>query len=153
VQERAAAAAREDDDAYLGAVVREVLRLRSPIPVGAGRVLAEPLAVDGGEIPPGTMVLIDAWALHHDPELYPDPEAFRPERFVDGQPESYAFLPFGGGAHRCLGSALAELEIKVALRTMLRSVVLRPAERVLAPIARRGITMVPHGGGRVTVSR
>jgi cytochrome P450 len=153
VQERTAAAAREDDDAYLGAVVKEVLRLRSPIPVGAGRVLEEPIAAGAGDIPAGTVVLIDAWALHHDPELYPDPEAFRPERFVDGQPESYAFLPFGGGAHRCLGSALAELEIKVALRTMLRSVVLRPAERVLAPIARRGITMVPHGGGRVTVSR
>jgi cytochrome P450 len=147
-----AAAARGDDDAYLGATVKEVLRLRSPIPVGAGRVLEEPLEIGDAVVPAGTVILIDAWAIHHDPAIYPDPEAFRPDRFLDGTPESYAFLPFGGGAHRCLGAALAELEIKTALRTMLRSVALRPAERELAPIARRGITMVPHGGGRVTVA-
>jgi cytochrome P450 len=151
VQARVAAAARDDDDAYLSATVKEVLRLRTPIPVGSVRVLDEPLTIDGHALPAGTTILVDAWGLHHDPALYPDPERFSPERFLDGQPEPYAFLPFGGGAHRCLGSALAELEINVALTTMLRSVRLLPAERALAPIARRGITMVPQGGGRVTI--
>ena len=151
VRGRVAQAARDGDDSYLVATVKEILRLRSPIPVGAVRVLNEPLTIAGHDLPAGTTILVDAWGLHHDPELYPDPERFAPERFLDRNPEPYTWLPFGGGAHRCLGSALAELEIKTALSTILRTVDLRPAERELAPIARRGITMVPQGGGRVTI--
>jgi cytochrome P450 len=152
VRERAAVAAREDDEEYLGALVKEVLRIRPPIPVAAGRVLTEPFAIGPHTIPAGTLVLIDAWGVHHDPELYPDPERFRPERFLAGAPEPYTWLPFGGGAHRCIGAALAELEIKVALATILRRVAIAPADRELAPPARRAVTMVPHGGGRIRVA-
>ena len=71
--------------------------------------------------------------------------------FLDGAPERYTWLPFGGGAHRCIGAALAELEIKVALSTMLGRLDLGPATREPAPAVRRGLTMVPLGGGRVRV--
>jgi cytochrome P450 len=151
VRERAVAAAHEGDDRYLGALVKEVLRLRSPLPVAAGRVLDEPFAIGSHTVPAGTLVLIDAWGLHHDPDLYPDPERLAPERFLDQGPEPYTWLPFGGGAHRCIGSALAELEIKIALATILRRVAIAPADSQIAPPARRAVTIVPHGGGRIRV--
>jgi cytochrome P450 len=131
----------------------EVLRIRPPIPVAAGRVLNEPFAIGAHTIPAGTLILIDAWGVHHDPELYPDPERFEPERFLVEAPEPYTWLPFGGGAHRCIGAALAELEIKVALATILRRVAIAPADGHLAPPARRGITVVPHAGGRIRLVR
>ena len=128
-----------------------MLRIRPPVPVAAGRVLDEPFAVGSHLIPAGTLILIDAWGVHHDPERHPDPERFRPERFLSGSPEPYGWLPFGGGAHRCVGAALAELEIKVALATMLTKVVISPADHELAPPGRRGITIVPYGGGRIKI--
>ncbi|HVE66993.1 MAG TPA: cytochrome P450 [Solirubrobacteraceae bacterium] len=149
---RAAAAAREGDEARLGALVKEVLRIRPPLPVAAGRVLDEPFAIGPHTVPAGTLILIDAWGLHHDPDRHPDPERFWPERFLDDPPEPYSWLPFGGGAHRCIGSALAELEIGIALSTILRRVDLAPADAELAPPARRGVTVVPHAGGRVAVA-
>jgi cytochrome P450 family 135 len=151
VREHATVAARENDEQYLGALVKEVLRIRPPIPVGAGRVLDEPFAIGPHIIPAGTLILIDAWGVHHDPEIYPDPESFQPQRFLDQPPVSYAWLPFGGGARRCLGAALAELEIKVALRTILHRVAIAPADAELAPPARRAVVIVPHGGGRIRI--
>ena len=153
VRQRATVAAQEGDDQYLGALVKEVLRLRSPIPVAAGRVLDEPFPIGSHTVPPGTLILIDAWGVHHDPDVYPDPERFQPERFLSQPPEPYTWLPFGGGAHRCIGAALAELEIKVAVSTVLRRVAIGPVDAEPAPPARRGITIVPHAGGRVRVQR
>ena len=153
VRERATAAVDDEDDAYLGALVKEVLRHRPPLPVGAVRRLDEPFPIGDQVVPPDTMVIVDAWGVHHDPARHPEPEAFRPERFLGDAPEAYTLVPFGGGAHRCAGAALAELEIRVALSTMLRDAELTPADRELPPPARRGIVVVPHGGGRVRVSR
>ena len=151
VRERATVAARDGDDAYLGAMAKEVLRIRSPFPVAAGRVISEPLVSGAHTIPPGSLVLIDSWGVHHDPERYPEPESFRPERFLDGAPQQYTYLPFGGGAHRCIGAGMAELEIKVALSTILKRVEIGPADAALAPPARRGLTIVPHGGARIRI--
>lgn len=148
VQARAA----EGDDPYLGALAKEILRFRSPLPVAAVRILDEPLEADGHTIPAGTSIAIDAWGLHHDPARHADPARFDPERFLGEPAESYSLLPFGGGHRRCIGAALAELEIKVALRTILSAVRLEPVERSLPPTARRGVVMVPHGGGRVRVA-
>jgi cytochrome P450 len=152
VRERATTAARDDDERYLSALVKEVLRIRPPIPVGAGRVLDAPFVIGSHTIPAGTLIMIDAWGVHHDRQLYPDPERFQPERFLTEAPAPYTWLPFGGGAHRCLGAALAELEINVALATILRSVAIAPADADLAPPARRGLTVVPHGGGRIQIA-
>ena len=115
-----------------------MLRIRTPVPVAAVRVLSEPFAIGAHTIPPGTPILVDGWGVHHDPELYPEPERFRPERFLDAAPEPYTWLPFGGGAHRCLGAALAELEIRVALGALLRRVTPLPAEAKVEPPGRRG---------------
>lgn len=153
VQDHATLAARDNDEQYLGALVKEVLRIRPPLPVAAVRVLDEPFAIGPHTIPAGTPIIVDAWGVHHDPEVYPEPESFQPERFLSEAPPPYTWLPFGGGAHRCLGAALAELEIKVALATMLSGVTIAPADADLAPPARRGLTLVPHAGGRIRVLR
>lgn len=143
--------ARDGDDAYLEALVKEVLRIRSPVPIGGGRYVLEAFPIGEWTIPPGTSVLVDAYGVHHDRAVYPQPEIFRPERFVDEPPDGYAFLPFGGGAHRCLGAALALLEIKVFLREILARLELAPAsERPAGPIP-RGVTLAPRGGARVRV--
>lgn len=152
VRDRATEAAHAGDDRYLGALVKEVLRIRPPIPVAAGRTLDEPFTIGAHTVPAGTPMLIDSWGVHHDPARHPDPERFRPERFLGDAPESYAWLPFGGGAHRCVGAALAELEIKVALGTILRTHAIAPAESELPPPARRGVVVVPHGGGRIRIA-
>jgi cytochrome P450 len=151
VQERATLAARDHDEQYLAALVKEVLRIRPPLPVAAVRVLDDPFVIGRHTIPAGTPIIVDAWGVHHDPEVYPQPERFAPERFLAEAPAPYTWLPFGGGAHRCLGSALAELEIKVALATMLSRVAIAPADTDLAPPARRGLALVPHAGGRIQV--
>jgi cytochrome P450 family 135 len=150
-RDRGTVAAQERDDEYLSALVKEVLRLRPPLPVGAGRRLDEPFEIGPYTLPAGTMIGIDAWNIHHDPAIYADPERFEPERFLDGAPDRYTWLPFGGGAHRCIGAALAELEIKIALATILRRVTIEPADADIAPPARRAVTLVPHGGGRIRV--
>ena len=151
VQRRARQAADEGDDAYLGGLVKEVLRKRTPLTIAAARRLTEPFTVGPHTIPPGTHILVDNATLHRDPRLWPEPERLRPERFLEGSPEPYSWLPFGGGAHRCIGSGLAELEIKVALRAILRRVELEPVERARATPVRRGVILVPHGGGKVRV--
>ncbi|CAN5188097.1 cytochrome P450 [soil metagenome] len=152
VQQWAAERVGEGDDAALDALVKEVLRIRPPLPIAAGRVLDEPFTVGDHVVPPGTTIMVDAWGIHHDPDLYPEPERFRPERFLEREPEAYGWIPFGGGAHRCIGSALAMLEIKIALSEILRRVSLKPCERTPAPATRRAVTLVPYGGGRVRVS-
>ena len=116
------ARAREGDDAYLEALVKEILRIRSPIPITSARHMLEPFTIGPWTIPFDVAVLVDAYGVHHDPRTYPEPHAFRPERFLDEQPDGYSFLPFGGGAHRCLGASLALLEMKIVLREMLARV-------------------------------
>ena len=92
--------------------------------------------------------------VQHDPELYPpDPHAFRPERFLEGAPESYTWVPFGGGVRRCIGAAFAQLEMKVVIATILARVRLR-APRLKPEKARfRGVTVNPSRGGEATVER
>ena len=150
---RATRAAREADQEYLGALVKEVLRIRPPLPVAAVRVLDDPFTIGPHTVPAGTPIIVDAWGVHHDAENYAKPERFEPQRFLADAPSPYTWLPFGGGAHRCLGAALAELEIKVALTALLNRAAIAPADAELPPPARRGLTIVPHAGGRITVGR
>jgi cytochrome P450 len=135
---------RDGDDAYLAATAKEVLRIRTVAPISVARTLIEPI----GGLPAGTVVLVDAHTLHHDPGLFPEPEAFRPERFLDGDIPSYAYLPFGGGAHRCLGAQLATLELEAAIAGITERFDLAPAGPPERP-KRRGPTLVPARGATV----
>ena len=144
---------RDDDgEAYLKAAAKEVLRARSVIYVSAARHVLEPFEIGAWVIAPGTLMLVDAQGVHGDPKLYPEPEAFRPERFLEQPPDSYAYIPFGGGAHRCLGAALAMLELELFIETLIQRVELAPDGPPARPV-RRSVTLAPGNGGRVRVSR
>src|SRR4051812_13070277 len=102
--EQLAGSADDDVREYADAVVQETLRLRPPIPIIARRVVNEPFELGEYEIPVGTMVAPCIYLVHRREDLYPDPYAFRPERFLDRPPETYSWLPFGGGMRRCIGA-------------------------------------------------
>jgi cytochrome P450 len=126
-------AAGEED--YLRATISESLRLRPVIPL-AGRRLAKDLSVDGLDLPAGTDVSPAIWLTHTRADLYPEPFAFRPERFLDGKVDNYAWIPFGGGIRRCLGAAFAEFEMRIVLREVLTRCDLRkPTSPPSAPAA------------------
>ena len=136
-------AAGEDD--YLGAVCNEALRVRPVIPA-VGRRLAEPLPVGDHEVPAGEVVNACIYLVHTRGDVYPEPYAFRPERFVDAPPETYSWIPFGGGTRRCIGAAFAGLEMRTVLRTVLSLVRLEPGTDAPEPVARRNITLSPRNG-------
>jgi cytochrome P450 len=146
------ARACEGEDAYLDALVKEVLRIHSPVPIGGGREVLEPFPIGRWTIPAGVGIFVDAYGVHHDPDVYPEPDVFRPERFLEEPSDGYSFLPFGGGAHRCLGAGLAQLEIKVVLGEILKRFELAAVSASARP-ARRGVTLAPRGGARVRVLR
>jgi cytochrome P450 family 135 len=148
---RTRAALETGEDAYIDGMVKEVLRMRPPVPLAATRHVLVPFTIGDYTIDPPTVIAVNAYGLHHDPELYPEPGRMRPERFIEGGPDTHTFLPFGGGAHRCLGAALAQLELKIALTAIARRFEFIPEDRALAPPVRRGITLVPKGGARVRV--
>jgi cytochrome P450 len=137
-----------DDDAYVRAVVAESLRLRPVVPL-AGRRLSSELRVDGYVLPAGTDVTPAIWLTHTRADRYPEPFAFRPERFLGGAPSTYAWIPFGGGVRRCLGAAFAEMEMRTALAEIVRRRALRPAAAGAERVARRNVTFSPARGTRV----
>jgi cytochrome P450 len=143
-------------DEYLMAVINETLRVRPVVP-RAGRVLAEPLRVGSYELPAGTIILVSIYLTNRDPRIYPDPDAFRPERFLENAPETFSWIPFGGGIRRCIGAAFAQHEMKLILRTILRemepSVPRGRKWRDGEPIRRRGTTLAPAGGAQVVWRR
>jgi cytochrome P450 len=91
--------------------------------------------------------------LHRNPEVYDTPDEFRPERFLDGQPATYAWIPFGGGVRRCLGASFALLEMRIVIEAVLRNLDVRPAERRDERIVRRAFTLSPKRGARVVATR
>jgi len=140
----------EGSEEYLRAVIWESLRLRPVVPL-AGRRLATELHTDGLVLPAGTDVTPAIWLTHTRPDLYPEPYAFRPERFLDQAPTTYGWIPFGGGVRRCLGAAFAELEMRVVLKAILRGRSLRPASGRAERVTRRNVTFSPRNGTRVIV--
>ena len=139
------------EDAYLRAVIAESLRLRPVLPL-AGRRLASELRVDGHVLPAGTDVTPAIWLAHTRADRYPEPFAFRPERFLGSAPATYAWIPYGGGVRRCLGAAFAEMEMRVALTEILRARAVRPAAAGAERVARRNVTFSPATGTRLLAS-
>src|SRR3954469_18802379 len=150
VLDRLREAVDSDDEAYVAAVGKETLRLR-PVIDAAERTLTKPRVVGGWELPPGVKVYPAIALVHYRPDLYPEPDAFRPERFVDDGAESYAWLPFGGGIRRCIGAALAQAEMSEVLRVVAERVELEPERDEPDPVVLRGITLAPKHGVPVRV--
>ena len=150
--ERLTAECVESDDRgiYLEAVLKEALRLRPPL-LFADRKLATPCDIAGYRLPEGTVVAPCIYLVHRRAELHPDPEAFRPERFLDessGSLDTYTWLPFGGGVRRCLGASFALFEMTTVLRTILAHTRLTAASRRPEATRRRSIVFAPARGSR-----
>lgn len=133
---------------YLDAVCNETMRLRPVLPI-VSRKLARPLTVLGYELPAGMMFGIGAFLAHMRPEVYPEPQAFRPERFLARTYSPFEFLPFGGGARRCLGAGFAMYEMKIVLATLLSTYRFKLLERRPVPPVMRAATVGPRGGIRM----
>ena len=135
---------------YLDAVIKETLRLRPIIPIVVRRLTGS-MELHGHVLPAGANVAPCIYLAHRRPDIYPDPAAFRPERFLDSPADPYGWIPFGGGTRRCLGASFAMYEMKVVLSTVLGGARLRPARQAAEPIGRRGLTFAPARDGLVVV--
>ncbi len=140
-------------DEYLTATIQEVLRHRPVFLFAIPRAVKQPIEIGGRTYTPPAHLLACIYLLHHDPRLYPEPEQFRPERFLEGQPNPQTWLPWGGGRKRCPGSHLAMLEMKTVLRTALESVTVSPASRHMERPRWRSVIVTPHAGSRVVLHR
>jgi cytochrome P450 family 135 len=145
-----------EGDEYMQAVVSETLRVRPVVPLVV-RALTEPLRVGGHELPAGTRVAPSIYLVNRNPRVYDAPLEFRPERFLEDSPDTFSWIPFGGGIRRCIGASFATLEMKLILSTILGelqpSVPARGLFRRGEWIRRRAITLVPADGARVVWTR
>ncbi|HEX6389138.1 MAG TPA: cytochrome P450, partial [Solirubrobacteraceae bacterium] len=140
-----------EDRGYLDAVIKETLRVR-PVVTEVFRAPAQATDLGGWHVAKDAQVAASILLVQYDPELYPpDPLAFRPERFLEGAPESYTWIPFGGGVRRCLGAAFAQLEMKVVIATILARTTLRASRPADEKARFRGVTLLPHRGGEAVV--
>jgi cytochrome P450 len=143
----------EDGD-YVLATIRETLRRRPVLPNTAPRLVKKPVTIGGWDYEPGTCsVVANAYLVHHDPDIYPEPYAFRPERFLDEKPGTYTWIPFGGGRRRCLGMSFAMLEMRIVIREVMRAYELRAIGDGHERPRRRNITVTPGRGSQVGLVR
>jgi len=133
---------------YLDATVKEVLRLRPVVPL-VGRVLKKDTRLGGYDMPAGTAVGACIYLAHRNPNVYPEPDQFKPERWLGVTPDPTTWLPFGGGIRRCVGAAFALYEMKIVLGTMLAARDFELAQPKDARVRRRAITFWPEGGTRL----
>jgi cytochrome P450 len=139
-----------ESEEYLDAVIKETLRVRPVVP-GVVRKLTEPLTLRGYELPADTRVAPNIYLTHHLPDVYPEPDRFRPERFLEDPPDTYSWIPFGGGIRRCLGASFALYEMKVVIPTILRRLEVTAASPAPDRIRRRAVTFAPERNAMVVV--
>jgi cytochrome P450 len=135
-------------EAYLDAVIKETLRLRPPVSVVVRRLL-RPATLGGFDLPAGTLVAPCVYLIHNSTELYEDPQSFIPERFLERRAAVPTWIPFGGGARRCLAASYAEQEMKRVVRTVLEEVELKPVESRSERVSRAAIAFSPAQHGLV----
>lgn len=143
---RLKAEAHAGDSALREATIREIQRVR-PVITGTLRWVHQPFDLGEWHLPPGMFIYVDGVAMHNDPALYPNPERFDPDRFLDRKPDTYAWIPFGGGRRRCVGAAFAHMEMDVVLRTLLLNVDLVPTTERDERWLFRGVAFAPSRGG------
>jgi cytochrome P450 len=139
-----------DGDEYLNAVIHETMRLRPPIPL-FDRLVCEPIEVLGHRIPKGTVMACNIVSAHRRADVYPDPLEFRPERFLDNAPDTYSWIPFGGGIRRCLGAAFALYEMRIVLRMVVERTQPHAIDPQPSSYFRRAIVLGPRSQARVAL--
>jgi cytochrome P450 family 110 len=130
---------------FVEAVINETMRM-DPVVPNIGRGLTKPLTIAGRELPKGVTIAPCIYLVHRRPELWPNPDQFNPDRFLETRQSPYTFLPFGGGARRCLGAAFASYQMKIVIAEILSRVELEPADGYVAYATRRGIAFAPSEG-------
>jgi len=148
--ERLKAEAQTDREDYLDAVVYETLRLRPPLPMVARRVHQQ-FQLGEHDLEPGTLIAPCSYLVHRREDIYPEPQRFRPERFLEQPAGKYTWFAFGGGARHCIGRSFATYEIKAVLRTIALRARLAPAEQADEKIVRRGILFSPSAGAKAVL--
>jgi cytochrome P450 len=138
-------------DAYVEATIHEGMRNRPVIPMIV-RMVKRRWRLGDYVVPERTPVAVSIVALHHREDLYPDPHSFRPERFLDGKPGTYTWMPFGGGIRRCLGASLAMAEQRVVLAAVARRTDLRAPDPKPERARQRNVTMIPRAGARAILT-
>ncbi len=152
VQQQLAGELDEGGDAYLEAVIQETMRSRPPV-IDSVRIAVEDTELGGYTVPAGTHVGAMFCLTHRRADVWGDPLAFRPDRFLEGKPAPYSFTPFGGGVRRCVGAPLANSEIRIVLKQMLQRFSLAPCEAPEEKMRLVGATLAPSKGGRVVLHR
>jgi cytochrome P450 len=137
-------------DGYLTATIQETLRLRPVISIVLRR-LTEPVEIGGYELPAGVSVAPCVYLAHRNPEVYPEPDRFLPERFLEDPPGTYTWIPFGGGVRRCLGASFAQFEMAVVLEELVKRHAIRPATPRPERVFRRAITETPRHDAEVVL--
>ena len=137
-----------EDNAYLEAVVKETMRLCPAAPIVVRKLLA-PMELGGYTLPAGTTVAPCVHLVHRNEDLYPQPLAFRPERFLETPAGTYTWIPFGGGVRRCLAAPYAQLLMRQVIATVIREVDLAPVELRSERARKSAIAFVPHRHTRV----
>jgi cytochrome P450 len=145
---RVQAEAASGEETFTTAVINETLRVRPPAPLTA-RVAAQPFPIGGYRVEAGTRIVIHIIAINRSPHIYEHPNEFRPERFVGARPETYAWVPFGGGVKRCLGAAFTVRELITVLHTLLREGEFSAVDETPEKIVRRSIMLAPRFGTRL----
>lgn len=145
---RVQAEAFSGEEAFTTAVIHETLRVRPPAPFTA-RIAAQPFPIAGYLVEAGTRIVVHIVAINRNPHTYERPNEFRPERFLGRAPETYAWVPFGGGVKRCLGAAFSMRELITVLHTLLREGEFSAADDAPERIVRRSIMLAPRCGTRV----
>jgi cytochrome P450 len=141
-----------ESEEYLTATINEILRLRPVLPNAEPRLTKREVEIGGYRYPPGIVLLASAYLIQTDPDLYPEPSAFRPERFLGNPPGTYTWIPFGGGRRRCLGASFALEEMKIVLRAALQRFTLSPAGPGPETTRRRSITFSPSRSATVVLN-
>ena len=150
---RLVAEADTDDNTYRQATIFEVQRNRTVIDFIGRRVETPSYQLGEWVVPHGYSIMVSLSQLHENPDIFPDPERFDPQRFIDAKPNTFAWVPFGGGTRRCVGAAFANMEMDVVLRTILRHFTIQTTNAPGEKCHFRGVAYTPKEGGRVVVHR
>ncbi|POY03949.1 cytochrome P450 [Mycobacterium kansasii] len=135
------------------ATILEVQRARTVIDFAARHIYSDVYRLGEWAIPRGDSIIVNIGQIHDNPDVFPDPQRFDPQRYLASKPSAFAWIPFGGGTRRCVGAAFANMEMDVVLRTVLRHFVI---ETTTAPDEKwrcRGVAYIPKDGGRIVVRR